>query len=62
MDLRCEFKKHAELLDGALEVKCRSSLCGARSGAVVIHRFDVHSGALLETLRFAEPPEGGTTQ
>jgi hypothetical protein len=61
MDLRCEFKKHAELVEGALEVKCRSALCGARGGVVVIHRFDALSGELLGTQRFAEPPEGGTT-
>lgn len=59
MDLRCEHIKHAELTAGVIEVKCRSSYCGARKGVVVIHRFNAATGERLQTLRFAEPPEGG---
>lgn len=60
MDLRCENVKHAEWHDGVIEFKCRSRFCGHRSGVVVIHRFDALTGKALETLRFAEPPKGGT--
>lgn len=41
--------------DGILEVKCKSARCGARAGVVILHRFDVHSGAFLETKVFLDP-------
>lgn len=63
-DLRCEsgikFGEHGLADRLVIEVKCRSSRCGARSGAVVIHRFDALTGDLLGTQRLTEPPEGGT--
>lgn len=37
-----------------LEVKCRSSRCGAEPGVVVLHRFTVN-GHLRDTLRFRDP-------
>lgn len=55
MDLRCEAKKHGELDDGLVEIKCSSRFCGAGSGVVVIHRFDASTGELRETLRFKDP-------
>lgn len=56
MELRCENKiLHGMLEDGILEVKCRSSRCGARRGVVVIHHFSVTSGDLLETKVFKDP-------
>lgn len=59
MDLRCDNKiLHGILEGGSLEVKCRSSRCGARKGVVVIHCFDVESGALLETKVFKDPANG----
>lgn len=60
MDLRCEHLKHAELNDGVIEFKCRSQFCGARSGVIVIHRFDALTGESLGTQRFAEPPREGS--
>jgi hypothetical protein len=58
MELRCENKiLHGILEDGFLEVKCRSARCGARKGAVVIHRFNASSGELLETKVFKDPAE-----
>jgi hypothetical protein len=62
MDLRCAGRKHGELHDGIVEFKCNFGKCGSRKGVVVIHRFDTFTGEMLETLRFAEPPEGGTRQ
>lgn len=55
MDLRCEHKKHAELNEGILEVKCSSRFCQAGGGVVVIHRWDALTGARLEDKRFAVP-------
>lgn len=56
VDLSCDFKKHGVLVrPGVLEVKCSSRFCGARPGAVVLHRFDTTTGQLLETVRYKTP-------
>lgn len=56
MDLRCENKKHGELIeDDLLEVKCNSRFCGAASGVIVLHYFNTHTGALVRTKTFTEP-------
>jgi hypothetical protein len=55
MELRCVAKKHGELEDGFLEVKCSSRFCGAAPGIVVLHRFDALTGKLLNTNRFRDP-------
>lgn len=57
-EIRCDHKMHGELLEGFLEVKCSSRFCGAGSGIVVIHRFDVESGKLIETNRYRDPGKG----
>lgn len=55
LELRCEHKQHGLLLeDGRLEIKCSSRFCGAQPGVVVLHRFDLHTGA-VETVRYKEP-------
>lgn len=55
MDLRCEAKKHGELVDGVVEIKCGSRFCGAGPGVVVIHRFNATTGELQDTLQFKDP-------
>ena len=56
MDLRCEFKLHGIVISqGVLEVKCDSRLCGATSKVVVLHRFDLETGSLIQTVRFKNP-------
>lgn len=55
MDLRCPAKKHGELNDAVVEIKCSSRFCGAGPGVVVIHRFAVATGELVETHRFKDP-------
>jgi len=55
MDLRCESKKHGELIDGVFEVKCKSRWCGGGPRVVVIHRWDVKTGEALKDKRFKEP-------
>lgn len=59
MDLRCPAKKHGELVDAVVEVKCSSRFCGAGPGVVVIHRFDVTTGELVETHQFKDPIKKG---
>lgn len=55
-ELRCESVLHGVLVSpGVVEFKCRSRFCGAKSGVVVLHRFDAMTGELLETKRFQEP-------
>lgn len=60
MELRCPHGiLHGKLVDGLLEVSCRSYRCGFRRGStVVLHRFDVSTGNLVQTLRFQEPKRG----
>jgi len=55
--LRCDSQILFGILeDSVLEVKCKSDRCADRvKGAVVIHRFDIHSGNLLETLKYKDP-------
>jgi hypothetical protein len=57
-ELRCEYKLHGVVVEGGsgiLEVKCGSSYCGARSGVVVMHYFDLSTCQLTETKRFQDP-------
>lgn len=55
MELRCDNSLHGTVEDGVFTVKCRSRFCGSRAGVVVLHRFNVHTGELVQTLMFAEP-------
>jgi len=54
MELRCDSKKHGELIvpGEVIEVKCDSRFCGAKGGVIVLHKFDVHSGELLDTNKY----------
>jgi len=57
-ELRCDWGSMHGYLDettGLVEVKCRNPKCGAKAGVVVLHRFDVKSGALEETVKFKDP-------
>jgi hypothetical protein len=56
MELRCENRMHGIVdLQGNLEVKCRDRFCGAAPGYVVLHTFDLKTGAMLYTNRFKDP-------
>lgn len=58
MDIRCSNKLHARMVEdgsGVIEVACDSRWCGKKSGVVVLHRFDLTTGQLLETLKFRSP-------
>lgn len=54
MELRCDHKKHGELIEGVLEIKCSSRFCG-QAGTVIIHRWDALTGERLPDRRFADP-------
>lgn len=55
-DLRCPSKKHAVLVPGEyLETKCDSRFCGAQRGVVVLHRFDLQTGAMIATIQYKNP-------
>jgi len=55
VQLRCEHIMHGILIDeGVVEFKCRSRRCGAENGVVVLHRFDLHTGSLVKTLKFQD--------
>lgn len=41
-------------VEGVLEVKCRSNRCGAGSGVIVLHRFALPGGALIETRMYKD--------
>jgi hypothetical protein len=56
VELRCDKRLHGVLTDdGILEVSCRSALCGHVDGTVVIHRFDVNTGELIDTKMYKDP-------
>jgi hypothetical protein len=57
IELRCGGTMHAKLniVDGKLEVKCGRRSCGAKRGIVVLHTFDLTSGNMVGTKRFADP-------
>jgi len=55
MELRCEHTMHGIVEENVLEVKCKNNLCGARSGVIVLHRFDITTGMLLSTNKYKDP-------
>lgn len=56
MDLRCGNSILFGVVDGpVLEVKCRSSRCGAGPGVVVLHRFSLPTGDLIDTQTYKNP-------
>lgn len=57
MELRCGSKMHGRLIEGGLfEVSCGSAFCGKKPGVVVLHRFNVQTGELVETLKYKDTP------
>lgn len=61
MDLRCPAKKHGIVVrEGVVEIKCDSRFCGAEQGVTVLHRFDVATGELVETVQFKDPGRKGS--
>lgn len=52
-ELRCPTKLHAVVVaPGVVEIACRSNRCGWTAGKVVLHRFDVETGQLLDTREY----------
>lgn len=54
MDIRCKHRKHFELADGIISVRCRSEFCGHAAGILIIHRWTL-DGVRLPDKRFADP-------
>jgi hypothetical protein len=66
MDLRCDNRLQGvfDADELTFEVKCTNSRCGARSGTVVLHKFSMLTGDLVQTQVFRDPTtsiEGGET-
>lgn len=59
MELRCAAKLHGILEGEFVEIKCGSKFCGAKPGVVVLHRFNLHTGALVETRKYQDPAHLG---
>ncbi len=58
-ELRCGSTMHARMLDQTtLEVKCKRRACGHAPGVVVLHTFDITTGRLMGTRKFADPQKG----
>jgi hypothetical protein len=64
MELRCSNKLHGIVVEpgstrasehAVIEVKCDSKFCGAGSGAVVLHRFDIATQKLIGTSKYKDP-------
>lgn len=56
VELRCSSRMHGILKNALIEVKCRSTFCGASSFASVFHYFNPSTGELVETKKYQEPP------
>lgn len=55
MELRCENKLHGIVEAEVFETACGSRFCGASNGVVVLHRFNVANGQLMETKYYKNP-------
>jgi hypothetical protein len=55
MEFRCAERLHFKLIGDIAEVKCKSKRCGAGRGNVILHRFNIRTGNLVETLEFKDP-------
>lgn len=54
-EIRCPSRLHGRIVNGQLEVKCASKKCGAQSGVVVLHYFNLLTGELTETKKYSDP-------
>ena len=54
-ELRCPGRIHGIIEDDDIcEIKCHSRACGAKSGVVVLHYFNLKSGELVDTKVFRD--------
>jgi hypothetical protein len=52
-ELRCPSRVHGRVVsEDVVEVRCASRWCGKRAGVVILHRFEISSGKLLETRQY----------
>jgi hypothetical protein len=55
VEFRCANNLHFKIVGNLIETKCRSKRCGAGGGNVVLHRFDLTTGELVETQQYKDP-------
>jgi hypothetical protein len=58
VDLRCPGKKHAVVVEpstGVVEIKCDSQVCTRRPRRVILHRWNLATGELKETISYRDP-------
>jgi hypothetical protein len=53
-EVRCPNKLHLILGDGFVETTCNSKFCGKAPGIVVLHRWSIETGDLIQTLKFKQ--------
>lgn len=52
-ELRCHTKLHAIVVGlDMVEIACRSRRCGWEAGRVILHRFEISTGKLLDTKEY----------
>lgn len=65
-ELRCGTTLHGRMMNEfMLEVKCKRRACGHTAEVVVLHSFDIRTGKLIGTRKFANPRKEvthGTTE
>lgn len=55
-EMKCKSGRLLGTLDiGIVEIACRSAKCGKEPGVTVVHRFDAHTGELIDTHRYTQP-------
>lgn len=62
LELRCGTTMHGRMLDDyRLEVRCKRRACGRVPGVIVLHVFDIRTGELVDTKKFADPQKEQVT-
>lgn len=52
-ELRCASRVHGQIVSpDVIEVRCHSRYCGKRAGMVILHRFEISTGKLLDTKEY----------
>jgi hypothetical protein len=52
-ELRCASRVHGVVVrEDVIEVRCHSRYCGKRAGVIVLHRFEISTGKLLDTKEY----------
>ncbi len=55
LELRCDGTLHGVVDDDVIEVKCKRRACGVKPGVVFLHRFNLHTGEMVDTHQYQDP-------